>query len=200
MPVPTAPTSQNASTTEKPPVLQAFSMYGIANQDGIVFSSLNGIIQNPLNSIFGPIFSPPPFTNSNSNANPAPAASATVSNSILAPGQPALTFASIPTSSTGITTLRPSSHIQRPHRPSPSVFSPSASSSTNQYVVTRPENQCGLTNVTKSRVVGGDIAQVGGYQPLLCILTKWSKSQWFYVCSFQDNIRGSQLSDTVSRT
>lgn len=155
MPIPSPapmPVSKNASQTDKSPILQAFSMYGIANQDGIVFSSLNGIIQNPLNSIFGSIFSPPQPTTT--NVNEAAAASATVLNSVQAPGQPALTFASTP--------LRPITPIQRPPIQS-SVFSPSTAPSSNQYVVTRPENQCGLTNVTKSRVVGGDIVQIGEF-------------------------------------
>lgn len=147
------PVSKNASQTDKSPILQAFSMYGIANQDGIVFSSLNGIIQNPLNSIFGSIFAPPvtpqPTTE---NVNQAAAASATVLNSVQAPSQPALTFASTP--------LRPITPIQRPPIQT-SAFSPSTAPSSNQYVVTRPENQCGLSNVTKSRVVGGDIVQIG---------------------------------------
>lgn len=150
-------------------------MYGIANQDGIVFSSLNGIAtaQNPFNSIFGSIFPPvmvsqpalaPQPANTNTNQlNQVAAASTNVVNSVQASGQTALTFAPLPASSSSSTTLLPSRPIQRPpFQPSlPSIFSPSMASSSNQYVVTRPENQCGLSNVTKSRVVGGDITQIG---------------------------------------
>lgn len=174
MPAPSAP--KNTSKTEKPPVLQAFSLYGIANQDGIVFSSLNGIatVQNPSNSLFGSIFAPTvaaqsQASNSNTNVNQAAAASATVMNSVQAPGQSALTFAPLTPGSSSSTTLHPSRPIQRPPiQPSlPSVFSPSMASSSNQYVVTRPENQCGLSNVTKSRVVGGDITQIGKHYATL---------------------------------
>lgn len=161
--------TKNATQTEKPPVLQAFSMYGLANQDGIVFASLNGIAtaQNPLNSILGTIFSPAIASQPaqiNSHGNQAPVASTVTSAQ--APGQIALTFAPISadTSSSSLpigSNQRPLS-IRPPIQPSmPSVFSPSMASSSNHYVVTRPENQCGLSNVTKSRVVGGDITQIG---------------------------------------
>lgn len=168
MALPAVPASKNISHSEKSPVLQAFSIYGIANQDGIVFSSLNGIttVQNPLNSIFGSIFSPAVAsqpTNINTDVNQAGAATAPAPILIQSPGQSALMFAPLTTSSGSSTTLLPSRPIQPPPVQSalPSVFSPSMASSTTQYVVTRPENQCGLSNVTKSRVVGGDITQLG---------------------------------------
>lgn len=171
MPAPAAvaSASKNTSKADKPPVLQAFSLYGIANQDGIVFSSLNGIstVQNPSSSLFGSIFSPasPALSqasnsNTNTNSNQAAAASANQINSVQASGQSALTFAPLAPGSVSSTTLHPNRPIQRPPI-NPSVFSPSMASSSNQYVVTRPENQCGLSNVTKSRVVGGDITQIG---------------------------------------
>lgn len=155
------PASKNTTKTEKPPVLQAFSMYGIANQDGIVFSSLNGIatVQNPSNSLFGSIFSPASQPTA-IYSNPAPTVATTVANSIHVPGQsPSLTFAPLAASLGSAIAHLPSKPIQRPSLPS--VFSPAMASSSNQYVVTRPENQCGLSNVTKSRVVGGDITQIG---------------------------------------
>lgn len=169
MPAPS--TTKNVTQTEKPPVLQAFSMYGLANQDGIVFTSLNGIAtaQNPLSSIFGTIFSPaiashPAQINSHGNQ----AAVASTVTSVQAPGQIALTFAPLSTDISSSTASLPIGSNQRPLsirppiQPSmPSVFSPSMASSSNHYVVTRPENQCGLSNVTKSRVVGGDITQIG---------------------------------------
>lgn len=159
---PVPPASKNTTKTEKPPVLQAFSMYGIANQDGIVFSSLNGIatVQNPSNSIFGSIFSPAMASQpTNIYSNPAPTAATTIANSNHAPGHSSLTFAPLAASLGSTITHLPSKPIQRPSLPS--AFSPAMASSSNQYVVTRPENQCGLSNVTKSRVVGGDITQIG---------------------------------------
>lgn len=173
---PVPPATKNTSQTEKPPVLQAFSLYGIANQDGIVFSSLNGIatVQNPSSSLFGSIFSPAlpapsQASNSNTNSNQAAAASVNQINSVQASGQSALTFSPLAPGSVSSTALHPIRPNQRPpiHPSLPSVFSPSMASSSNQYVVTRPENQCGLSNVTKSRVVGGDITQIGKSGPHL---------------------------------
>lgn len=173
--LPRSTITKNSTQTEKPPVLQAFSMYGIANQDGIVFSSLNGIatVHNPLSSLLGSIFSPgaaTQSTNINSNLNQIAAVASNQVNTIQAPDQSSLTFAPLPTSSSTSastsatsTTLLPSKPIQRPTiKPSlSSVFSSATTSTANQFVVTRPENQCGLSNVTKLRVVGGDITQIG---------------------------------------
>lgn len=126
---------QNLTLT---PLLHAFSVYGL--QNGLIFSSVNGISadQSQPNRIIGSFYFPSSAPNTPGPAN---------NNQNYQPEQ-AFTFAPLNAKRT-TTTIQPIKTTKI------------AQTWTNDYVVTRPENQCGLSNVTHSRIVGGDIAQLG---------------------------------------
>lgn len=137
--------------------LQTFSVFGVANQNGIVFSSLGKIpdIQNPLDNIFGSM-----AVSSNLNANP-PIYNNQQFNSIYSFGQTPLTFSPL---SFGSSTPNPVKSTQSFQTSSPFV----SSMSSNKYGFNRLENHCGISNVTHSRVVGGDVAQLGNLIVFFC--------------------------------
>lgn len=121
------------TTFHRSPMLQAFSMYGVTNENGLIFGSLT--ISNPSNNVFGSIFMPKPIP-------------IFITQNIMSSNQQPFTFAP----------LKPSTTTIRPLE----IFSSSALES-NQVFVNRPESQCGISNITLSRVVGGAASILGQY-------------------------------------